>query len=70
MLKKSIVIIKTDLSFDNSPENLETETNMIISTENINTNISNDNNNLQCTNVSPEKIQQTFVTVELFNCCY
>ena len=69
MLKKSIVIIKTDLSFDNSPENLETETNMIISTENINTNISNDNN-LQCTNVSPEKIQQKFVTVELFNCCY
>ena len=70
MLKKSIVIIKTDLSFDNSPENLETETNMIISTENINTNISNDNNNLQCTNVYPEKIQQKFVTVELFNCCY
>ena len=39
----------------------------MFSTENINTNISNDKNNLQWTYVQPEKIQQRFVTVELFN---
>ena len=60
---------KTDLSFDSSPENLETETNITISTGNINTNISNDNN-LQSSNVHTEKIQQKFVTVELFNTFY
>ena len=32
--------------------------------------ISNDNNNLQSTNVHPEKIQQKFVIVELSNTFY
>ena len=61
---------KADLWFDRSQENLETETNIMFSTENINTNISNDKNNLQWTYVQPEKIQQRFVTVELFNTFY
>ena len=61
---------KADLSLDRSRENLETETNITISTENIKTNISNDNYNLQSTNGQPEKIQQKFVTVELFNTFY
>ena len=47
---------KADLSLDGSLENLETETKITISTKNINTNISNDNNNLQSINVPPEKI--------------
>ena len=61
---------KADLWFDRSQGNLETETNIMFSTENINTNISNDKNNLQWTYVQPEKIQQRFVTVELFNTFY
>ena len=59
---------KDDLSLDRSQKNLETEINITISTENININISN--NNLQFTNVQPEKTQQKFVTVELFNTFY
>ena len=49
---------------------METETNITISTENINTNISNFNDNVQSTNVQREKIQQKFVMVELFNTFY
>ena len=59
---------KDDLSLDRSQKNLETETNITISTENININISN--NILQFTNVQPEKTQEKFVTVELFNTFY
>ena len=61
---------KADLWFDRSQENLETESNIMFSTENINTNVSNDKNNLQWTYVQPEKVQQRFVTVELFNTFY
>ena len=67
---KEIYCSKTDLSWDRSQENVQTETNIIISTENVNTNISSDNNYLQSTNVQLEKILQRFVTVELFETIY
>ena len=48
---------KTDLSSDKSQENLEIENRTTISTQKIITNVSDDNNNnLQSTNVQPEKI--------------
>ena len=56
-----------DIIFDENTSNNSVEE---ISTGNINTIVSNDNNNLQSTNVYPEKIQQKFVTVELFNTFY
>ena len=67
---KEIDCNKTDLLFNSSLENLETETSITISTENISSNIGSDNNNIQSTNVHPEKIQQTFVTVESYNGFY
>ena len=68
---KEIDCNKTDLLFNSSLENLETETSITISTENISSNIGSDNNNnIQSTNVHPEKIQQTFVTVESYNAFY
>ena len=55
--KKKKNCSKTDLSSDKSQENLETENRTTISTQKIITNVSDDNNNnLQSTNVQPEKI--------------
>ena len=57
VLKKKKNCSKTDLSSDKSQENLETENRTTISTQKIITNVSDDNNNnLQSTNVQPEKI--------------
>ena len=67
---KEINCNKTDLIFNSSLENVEVETSITISTENISSNIGNDNNNIQSTNIHPEEIQQTFVTVESYNAFY